>query len=534
MRKNRMIILGLLFSVINIPLWAQKNMETKSISIFKNGSAFFIKSGELTAQNSNVRFTDSLPKALFGTYWFLSPTNDLKSVRSFKDKIKKQADTNTIAEMLKANIGKNIRFSFHGKDQSIDGTVKNVMKSKGNTNWNTSIVAIQSSSGWFTCKVSEITNLMFLEQPNMSYETEIEKTVLQVDFNSSKSKQELDMMYMQNGLGWLPNYLIELTDENKAHLTLRAEVTNDAEDINNTDINFVVGVPNFKFATRTSSLVDFLGNVTNFRSNRRSSSFSNSIAVQRTGYGDFDDWGEDDGSGGGGGWTDSGLQTTSVEDLYFYTLKGVNLKKGGRAYFDVLKKEVNIEHIYEAYINSNQTSRGYYQKTYSFTTDNTKKVYHSIKVSNDSKFPWTTGSAMVMKNEKGARKPISQDLLQYTPVNGSSFVKLTEAPDVKIKHAEKEIERETKKVKWRDGYYYDLVKVEGQVKIKNHKSKDINLNVKRVITGAVDKSDEKWLKTERVNLSGSINKTTDICWEMKMKAGEEKIIKYSYEVYVRY
>ncbi|MGB0524038.1 MAG: hypothetical protein ACPGJS_13805, partial [Flammeovirgaceae bacterium] len=316
MNKHRISFI-LLFCLISFLSIAQQNMETKSISIFKNGSAFFIKSGELTTQNSNIRFTEKLPKALFGTYWFLSPANDLKSVRSFKDKVKKEQKTNTIAEMLHANIGKKVRFSFYGKEQTIEGTVQSVMKATNNIDWNSSIIAIQSEQGWFTCKVGEITNLLFLEKPNMNYESEETKTVVQVDFNSDKPKQALDIMYMQNGLGWLPNYLIELTEENKARLTLRAEVTNDAEDIVDTDINFVVGVPNFRFATRTSSLVGFLGNVSNYRSVQRSNNFSNSIATQRISYND-DDWGDDEGFGGGGGWTDSGLQTTSVEDLYFY------------------------------------------------------------------------------------------------------------------------------------------------------------------------------------------------------------------------
>ena len=127
MIRNQVLLLCLLMMMV-FQAKPQQGMETKSISIFKNGSAFFIKSGNLSTTNSNIRFTDSLPRALFGTYWMLSPTNDLKSVRSFKDKVKKQQETNTIAEMLNANIGKKVRFSFHNKDKVIEGTIQQFIK----------------------------------------------------------------------------------------------------------------------------------------------------------------------------------------------------------------------------------------------------------------------------------------------------------------------------------------------------------------------------------------------------------------------
>ena len=116
---------------------------------------------------------------------------------------------------------------------------------------------------------------------------------------------------------------------------------------------------------------------------------------------------------------------------------------------------------------------------------------------------------MVVKGAESA-KPISQDQLNYTPIHGNSFVKLTQAPDVKVKHAEKEIERLDKAMKnpADKRYYLDLVTVEGQVKVKSYKAKKIDLNIRRTIIGQLLETSTEWLKSDRVNRTGNQNATT--------------------------
>jgi hypothetical protein len=543
---KKLTLLTLLTFAFSISISAQSDLgtadlgtadlKTESISIFKNGSAFYVKSGKVKTENSVYRMTENFPKALFGTYWFGSSV--LKSVKSFQDTVKQNLNANSITEMLVANEGKQVMLQVAGNpsDASLSGKLVSVTKldniASGSVQSRT--ILMETSNGWISLKSEQVRSISFNEKPNLQFTSKKVQPIIELGFSNSQAQQSLSMMYLQNGLGWLPNYLINMTADDKAELTLRAEVTNDAEDIVNTSVNFVVGVPNFKYAKKLASLVDFLGTA-----GRRSggtsnnfNNFSNSLSTQRVSYGGDDAWG----SGGFGDFeeeeTESGVGIAAVEDLFYYTISGISLKKGGRAYYDILKTKVDIEHIYESNISSNGTGTNAYRKTYSFTEDKSNTVFHSIKLKNEAKSPWTTGSAMVVRTDKGIVKPISQDLLSYTPVSGTSFVKLTEAHDVKVKHAEKEMSREAKSIKWRN-YSYDLIQVEGQVKIKNYKQKAIQLNVKRYINGEFKKSSQKWETEERVNLSGSVNKSTQVCWEMDLKAGEEKVITYSYQVYVR-
>jgi hypothetical protein len=513
------------------------DFKTKSISLFKNGSAFYLKSGKVRSQKGTYRITKNIPSALFGTFWIQSPTDELNFVSSYNDKVEESTKTMTVnfAQSLSANLGKKVRLHI-GKDEIIEGVVEEVEEiknSKDDTAFSpsqfliTNLLTFRMDSLWMTISVAEIRRIEFLEKPNQILESKVtqNKPVLSFNFVNQKAEQNLEMMYLQNGLSWTPGYLIELIDDEKAQLTLRAQVINNAEDIEKTDINFVVGVPNFRFANRLSSLVDFYNSYVP----AVNAGFSNSMQVSSENAYEIL---EDQSSFLGLDALASQVTGSAEEDLFFYNLKNFSLKKGGRGHYPIFSKQIEIAHIYECNLNANNANQNYFQESFLFSPDNTDKVFHSVKVNNDTEFPWTTGVAMVVKGTKD-QKPISQDQLNYTPIKGHSFIKLTEAPDVKVKHAEKEIAREDKVMKnpQNKNYYLDLVTVEGQVKIKNYKAKKIDLNIRRTITGELISTSSKWLESMLVTRNGQ-NKINNVCWETSIDTGEELIINYKYKVYV--
>ncbi len=539
--KNKSLVLMVIISFLSLNLFGQEEknknpFKAKSISIFKNGTAFFIKNGNVETEDGSYKMTENLPRALFGTFWIHSPKKELKHIHSYTDFVTDKSEdfTRSYFDLLQANIGKKVKVYLGNEIH--EGVAEEIImkdaKGKEKKFLNNTIIVFKTDSIWLSFSPAEIRRLEFMEKPNqiLEKETTTTKHILSVDFTTKKKVQPLEKMYLENGINWTPTYLIELKTDKKAKLSLRAEVTNDAEDIEGSDVNFVVGIPNFRYANRLSSLVDFLGMIYPNQNQYMYNNFSNTAVARPQVYA------EDMTTGGAINTTpiENGVTGDSDEDLYFYTVKNINLKKSGRGQYPIFDKEIEIAHIYETNLSQNQVSKGYYQKEFLFSPDQQSPVFHSIKVMNEMDFPWTTGSAMVVSDKTGETRPISQDLLKYTPIKGSSYVKLTEAPDIKVKQAEKEIKREQKvrKMPGNNSYYYDLVTVEGKIKVKSYKDKKVDLNIKRTLIGELKKSDVKWLKAERINRSGDVNKTTDVCWETSINGGDELEITYSYKVFV--
>ncbi|MFT4667054.1 MAG: hypothetical protein ACI8YQ_004367 [Polaribacter sp.] len=541
----RYLLLPALF-FLTISIHAQdvtKDFKTNSISIFKNGTAFFVKSGIVKSEDKTYRMTENIPPALFGTYWVLSPSGEVTSMSSYVDTLNttNSVFANSLSEMMVANIGKKVTLHLTGdENELLEGTMEEVAKGKITNPRNPretmevpipNIINFKMNGKWMTLNMNQIKRIEFSENPKQEYQRKQKeaKPVLQIDFASNKTEQALDMMYLSKGMSWTPIYLIELLDEKKARLTLRAEVVNNIEDIENTTVNFVVGVPNFSYAKQLTALTDFskLGNFNSHAEmNFHNISNANFAQQQTNNYGIHD-------MNSNIAVNVNGLDGSAEEDLYFYTLKNMTLKKMGRGHYPVFSAEIDIAHIYECNLPQNTANKNSYKKEYLFSV-NPNKVIHSIKINNNTKYPFTTGPALVVK-QQGDTKPISQDKLNYTSIKGHSFVKLTEAPDVQITQAEKSISNKDKAktiTKGKHNYHYDLLKVEGQVVIKNYKAKDIDINVRRTIIGDLQESSIKWLKSERVTASSDLNKLTDICWETNVKAGQELKITYVYEILI--
>ena len=93
---------------------------------------------------------------------------------------------------------------------------------------------------------------------------EEERKALQFKIKGATDHASLTMGYLEHGLGWTPSYLVSLQDDKKAQITMQAVLVNDAEDLTNTDLFFVVGVPNFAYSNVPSpmalqqSLLEFM------------------------------------------------------------------------------------------------------------------------------------------------------------------------------------------------------------------------------------------------------------------------------------
>lgn len=523
-------------------VFSQTNKNEQRVAIFKNGAGFFFNPMTLTAEKEGEQkgkfIIKSLPEALFGTFWFYTngkPINSLKSYESEEKTDSKKAGS--LNEMLYANIEKNVEITLKystEKDSEVIGKIQDVnLKSEM-----LFLETTQPKVGFMVISMNEIKTLSFSQKPNTNYSPLKNQRIIEVEIDKATSQENVEMAYLQRGIGWLPSYLINLKDDKKAQIVLRAEVVNDAEDIKNATLSLVVGVPNFKYDKFVSPFVSnqtlesFLNQLNNSsRSNYggQKIAMSNMIITQSANYqnDEIDVY-------GGGGNTDE-IETQSQEDLFFYTKNGVSLPKGGRALYSLFNEEVDYKHIYEVELAQNNG----YNVVYKQDNEQRNDVYHSLELKNSTNFPWTTGTAMVTqprKNKEGSvnttndPQVLSQDMIKYTAKTSKSILRLTVAPDIMVKDNEQETERETN-IKQKK-LVYDLVTATATIEVKNYKDKEVNLKVSRTITGEMLKTDSNWETKKRLNYY-AINPINDVIWEVKLGKGESKTITYSYQFYVR-
>jgi len=157
-----------------------------------------------------------------------------------------------------------------------------------------------------------------------------------------------------------------------------------------------------------------------------------------------------------------------------------------------------------------------------------EQVWHSLKLTNSTIYPWTTAPAMVVSGWK----PLSQDILNYTPKTSQTNLKMTIATDIKTDRHEYETERK-RDVKLYH-HSYDLVTVKGKLYVKNCKNKEVAVEIKKNLTGEVLEASHGGKVTKVAEGLQGVNYKSTISWEIPLKAGEEKEITYQYQVYVRH
>jgi len=115
---------------------------------------------------------------------------------------------------------------------------------------------------------------------------------------------------------------------------------------------------------------------------------------------------------------------------------------------------------------------------------NAPKVMHTIRLTNQSKYPLTTAPALILNGER----VLAQGMTTYTAVGADSDLVLTVATDVRVKKSDKETQRTPNAVNWQ-GDNYGRIDLNGTITLTNFRSQPIDLEVTRNVLGNVGKAD---------------------------------------------
>lgn len=537
-----------IFSFLAVSAFSQANFapEIRRVAVFKNGYAFTYREGE--AQTSDGwAYTTNAPIGVLGTVWGYSTSPNVRVMQLLASETEKRGieRVSTIPEILLANEGARIRF-IDSYSKTFEGTYEIVSSNRNfllspNDGNNEIIIALKTESGIILFPANSVRNIEIIGQPKMEKPKLTKENRLALKVEGAKDGQNINLgiAALERGIRWIPAYRVEVkgTPIKEVKLELEAMLINELTDLKNSEVNFVVGVPHFLFQETMSPLsmnTAFAGVSSYFQTgagNSRRDSYSNAIQTQVASTADGVD--VDDASP-----TVTGEEQTtsfSAEQLFLYKTDQINLKKGERASLRLFSLTVPASEVFEWTLNdAPETMRRYLEYSRDSTTspliqDLSSKVWYALRLKNQTGMPWTTAPALSFREWK----PLGQDMLTFTPVGGENILKVTPATEVIGTHTLEEKSRVQTQLKYGGSIYtFDLITVEGLIKLRNIKKESVELVLTRNLVGeVVSASDDGKISRQGLNLQ-SVNPNSVVKWNL-MLPNSEKEIRYIYKIYVR-
>ncbi len=484
----------------------------QSVSVFKNGLGFFLRQGGVSLREGWCH-AKRIPPAAFGTLavYSLNPDHLVDIIGAGPGEIVEfdgnDAPDTTDARLTRLHSAKNLNvqltYDHKGQARSAAGKLVSVAAD---------FAVLESNDHSFAVPVKTLQKMQILELPMRVH--------LQADDDTVPDKTELGMAYLRKGITWIPEYTVKILDDKTAEITLRGTLVNEAEDLINCDINFVVGVPHFTHTDylapiAVGQIIRTIGsalapvNVRNQIASRAAISFDNSMRSNQFGYGVVDQPVNNNADNLAKSLGNlPSLGSTAGTDYTIYTKEGMTLRKGEKAIVTLFVKKISYAHIYRWNTND--------------------KLKHFLVLHNDTDTAWTTGPYLAVS----AGRPLSEDLLKYTPKKGNCEIPVTQAINIAHSETRSEIDRQLKAHTPRNGYYLDLVTLQGEIKLRNFEKRTVDIVVTTTVPGRpVSATHEGAIRKDPTKLKLTDRQGT-ITWRIALEPAETKTIAYKYDQYV--
>ncbi len=468
------------------------SLPVKEAVVYPGGMAFLVHEGEVFLENGECTL-DFLPQALKGSLRLYSPTSGItvEQVTAFRDRTEKESAVQNRGEFFRENIGKPIQLLT--EEEFVTG------KLKGFIDPDLLVVTVLHDSGLTSDQVyplSQITTYYFLEPVNLHKKTEEEKGKLRVRLHGAVTPAcSLGLSYLQTGLTWYPEYILDLHSEYGAELLFSGVVTNDLIDLENITLYLAEEGP--AFTRELSPLVIF---------DRQEETLARAVLTSRGVVPEADT-----------GFY-YGVQDQSLPSLLVYSVSGVSLGKGERAVFPLFRGVVRVEPVYCLEI----SHPGYGRELPEIP------VHKGYRIFNDSaRLFWQEGQVLITRDNI----PLGLRRLPYIPPGSSGEIIVQTDSSIRAKVSEEEFERIQRSLVFQE-QTYSLVKVRGEITLKNHKEEAVNVVVSQLLSGEVTAAGDGGKITRKAPFYHSPNPQTEITWEVAIPAGAERKLTYVYQTYI--
>ncbi len=515
------------------------DLDIRRVALFKNGLGFYTSETTLPADADTVRI-DGLPAPVFGTFWVgYGPKVKVSKLVSKIERVPGEAVITDLIQLLRKNVGRKVVLYTGIVDQhQLRGTVLGFSKEQANETGaaprlgirgypqpNASFLMIQTDSATVAINSGTIQRVDFGSGEIVtSVESHQERPVLVLELEKPAKNEKIAVSFLAKGASWVPSYLIDLTDPETAKFHAKAVIINEIADFEEVQLELVTGFPNIKFGDDVSPMAmrQRLAGALYVRGGRTGQvNMLGQMAVRGV-VGSDESWSlpKPEYSAASAGQV--------AEDLFFYPIEKFTLKKNETALKPLFSTEMPYKHIYIWKVADPVDDAGNYRTESQIGETLAEEVWHSCRLTNTLDMPLTTAATEFVADGQF----VGQDICYYTAAGMKTTIRINKALNVQAEESEVEVGRTREALKTRHENY-DLVEVKGELKLRNGLAETISLEVTKNLTGEVLETTPRAHVLPSAKGLSSVNTKHMLTYKIDLEAGEDIVLLYRYQIYVR-
>ena len=489
-----------------------------------------------------------LPIPTAGTFWVSYPSDvKLNSLTTAMEDLDIQEPVRSLGQLLQLNAGRKVL--LHTSDRDIEGTVlpppifkrkpdspipyfmsPRTLRDQPQAFGADNLILVRTDKGTVALNPSSILRAEFAdgELVTTSHATQQQPSI-RLSLAKPANGEKITVSYLARGMTWIPGYLVDLSDAKTARFSAHAVIVNEMTDLNDVKVELVTGFPNIAFSgvtnpiARSENLAAFLqsmGGGAQRQFGRDNMMMQQAVMVNAPSV-----YGAEE-SGVTPGYS-TAAAGEAAEDLYFYPAKNLSLRRDETAWLPLFTADMPYKHIYTWKIRDFVDAQDQYQAERPDQQQG-EEIWHSCRLTNTLTMPLTTAATEFITNNQIT----GQDVCYYTPPKAETTIRINKALNITAEKAENEVDRKRDATVIR-GYHYDLVKVQGELRIRNRLAKEVSVEITKDLSGEVLDKGPNATDTKTAEGLKKVNPKHILTWTIEMKAGEEKKIAYMYQVYIR-
>lgn len=529
LRYSPLVLAGLLLAS---PAPAADDTPAKgkivAVDLFKNGLAVVTCEAALGKAGSYT--LEDVPHPVHGTFWIDGGGAAVDAAVKMRD-VEVPITEAGVGSLQDDLAGKKVTLHVKGANRPpVTGTmVKFKAAKEGESVTPSRFLVVQTAKGRVYVEASEVTSV---ESEDAGDKVTRRRPQLVLSLGATdKAETKVTLRYLTHGMTWAPSYRIDITDPKTLTLEQHAVVKNELTDLDGAEVRLISGFPSVQFAhvrspmTPGITLPVYFSELAN-RMYRDVDVLSNNVVSQQASFNYRSPSAPALGA----------IPTGEGVDLHYQPIGKRTLAKDDSLALMVAKGKADYERIVEWLVPDNRDEYGRYDgrgRDYDGRPrSEDDDAWDALKFKNPLSFPMTTAPAMV--TAKGQFN--GQRTSYWTNAGEETILRVERALSVRTRAAENEQlgknGADTRDFVWIGGRQFRKSTVEGELAVSNHRKETIQMVVRRRFSGELVKADENPTVTLREEGVYSVNKRNEMVWNLSLKGGEEKRLKYSYTVLV--